>query len=239
MSAENFLHHLLVIDNDERLQDELRANLGPYGFKISALLNGKNLEAELKTLQPDIILLDVSFPQEDDFALLKRLRTLSQIPVIMLSTRNEDIDRILGLELGADDYITKPFNPRELLARLKAVLRRSLAGRKGPGGGEKSGDLISTGSITLDRSRQILRIRNRGKDLSTTEFEIIRVFMEHAGEVLSRDDILNLAFGNDYYINDRSIDVHITRLRKLLRNLGDKGNRIITVWGKGYTWVKD
>jgi len=239
MSAEKFLYHLLVIDNDARLPDELRVYLEPHGFQISALLNGENIEAELKTLRPDIILLDVIFPREDDFALLKRLRALSQVPIIMLSTRNEDIDRILGLELGADDYIVKPFNPRELLARIKAVLRRTVVEKKTEGGpgADKSTEFITTGEITLDRNRQTLRIRSRVTRLSTTEFEIIRVFMERAGEVLSRDDIINLAFGKNYHVNDRSIDVHITRLRKLLQRLGDDGVRILTVWGKGYSWV--
>ncbi|MCL1940195.1 MAG: response regulator [Desulfovibrionaceae bacterium] len=231
--------HTLVIDDDARLQDGVRDYLEPYGYKISALPGGENIEAGLKALQPDIILLDVMLPGEDGFSVLRRLRNLSQVPVIMVSARSEDIDRILGLELGADDYIAKPFNPRELLARMKAVLRRAPTekeARKEPVPDKPAG-LITTGSVTLDCTCQTLKIRDREKALSTAEFAIIRVFMEHAGEVLSRDDIINLAFGNDYHVNDRSIDVHITRLRKLLRSLGDDGVRILTVWGRGYRWI--
>ena len=239
MSAEKLPPHILVIDDDPRPQDGVRGYLEPYGYRVSTLPNGENIEAGLKTLRPDLILLDVAPPHGDSFSLLKHLRTLSQAPVIILSARNEDIDRILGLELGADDYVGKPFNPRELLARIKAVLRRVLIEEKersGPETGKPTG-IISTGSITLDRNRQILRIRNQERLLSTTEFEIIRVFMEHAGEILSREDILDLAFGSNYHVNDRSIDVHVTRLRRLLRDLGDDGVRILTVWGKGYCWI--
>jgi DNA-binding response OmpR family regulator len=239
MSAEKLPVHILVIDDDTRLQDGVRDYLEPYGYKISALPGGENIEAGLKTLQPDIILLDVMLPGEDGFSILKRLRNLSQVPVIMLSARGEDIDRILGLEMGADDYIAKPFNSRELLARIKTVLRRAPAEKEARNepGADKPAGLITTGGITLDCTRQTLKVRDREKILSTAEFAVIRAFMEHAGEVLSRDEILNLAFGNNYHVNDRSIDVHITRLRKLLRGLGDDGVRILTVWGKGYRWI--
>lgn len=239
MSAENPPVHILVIDDDTRLQDGVRDYLEPYGYKVSALFNGKNIEDGLKTLQPDIILQDVMLPGEDGFSILKRLRNLSQVPVIMLSARGEDIDRILGLELGADDYIAKPFNPRELLARIKTVLRRAPAEKEAgnEAGTDKPAGLITTGGITLDCTSQTLKVRDREKTLSTAEFAVIRAFMEHPDENLSRDEILNLAFGNSYHVNDRSIDVHITRLRKLLRGLGDDGVRILTVWGKGYRWI--
>jgi DNA-binding response OmpR family regulator len=240
MFAEKLPVHILVVDDDTRLQDGVRDYFEPYRYKISALFDGKNIEAGLKTLQPNIILLDVMLPGEDGFSILKRLRNLSQIPVIMLSARGEDVDMILGLELGADDYIAKPFNPRELLARVKTVLRRTPTQKEAlneSGADKPARSLITTDGITLDCVRQVLKVLDREKILSTAEFAIIRVFMEHAGEVLSRGDILNLAFGDDYHVNDRSIDVHITRLRKLLRDLGDDGIRILTVWGKGYRWI--
>lgn len=236
---ETPLIRILVIDDDARLRESLREFFVPHGYTVSGLADGRNVESELARLAPDVVLLDVMIPGDDGFSILRRLRAVSRVSVIMLSARGEPIDRILGLEQGADDYIAKPFDPRELLARIKAVLRRMRADREGGHDAELFKGELSTGSITLDRDRQTLRRHDREKMLSTAEFAVIQVFMRHAGKVLSREEILTLAFGSDYYVNDRSIDVHINRLRKLLRDLGDEGMRIRTVWGKGYCWVPE
>ena len=238
MTATESLIHVLVIDDDVRIQEGVREFLVPYGYTISGLLNGRTVEKDIIDLAPDIVLLDVMFPGDDGFAILRRLRAVSRVPVIMLSARGEDIDRILGLEQGADDYVAKPFNPHELLARIKAVLRRGRASQEsGAVGQELFKGTLTTGSITLDCDRQTLKRAGNEKALSTAEFAVIHAFMRHAGKALSREEILTLAFGGDYYVNDRSIDVHINRLRKILRDLGDEGMRIRTVWGKGYSWI--
>jgi len=229
--------HILAIDDDARLQEGVREFLAPSGYEVSALFDGRNIEDHIRALSPDIVLLDVMFPEDDGFSILRRIRAVSHVPVILLSARGEDFDRIFGLEQGADDYIAKPFNPQELLARIRAVLRRASEKRKGVLHAKYPKGILATGSITLDCDRQMLKLQDQSKNLSTSEFAVIYVFMRHAGKVLSRDEILSLAFGSDYYVNDRSIDVHINRLRKLLRDLGDEAMRIRTVWGRGYTWV--
>jgi len=235
------LIHILVIDDDAQLREGIKEYCSPYGHTVSTLTGGANIENKLGEISPDIVLLDVMMPGEDGFAVLRHIRAVSRVPVIMLSARGEEIDRVFGLELGADDYLSKPFSPRELLARIKAVLRRTAFASKEEhylAQGSRKGTLV-TGSIRLDCARQTLQRFDKEKNLSTAEFLLIYAFMKHAGEVLNRDEILTLAFGNDYYVNDRSVDVQINRLRKLLRAIGDTSMRIRTVWGRGYSWVQE
>lgn len=227
--------HALLVDDDARLQASARDFLEPYGCKVTARMDGRGIEEALQEVRPDIVLLDVMLPGEDGFSILRRLRAVSQIPVIMLTARGNDTDRIVGLEMGADDYIPKPFNPRELLARIKAVLRRSAAQEGGASG--QAGEL-AVGVTRLDLKRQRLHHRDSVQDLTTTEFRIVRAFMKRPDEVLSRDEIQTLAFGENYYCNDRNIDVYISRLRSTLRKLCGE-SPIHTVWGSGYRWVTE
>ena len=238
---------VLIVDDDVRLQDVVREFLENYGFEVTALGSGKGLSEALAQAAPDIVLLDVMLPGDDGFTLLRALRGYSRVPVIMLTACGDDTDRIIGLEIGADDYLPKPFNPRELLARIKAVLRRvpdpdgtgglaaegGEAGTAGPGG---SG--LTAGPYVLDGRRQRLGLGDAAVDLSTTEYRILHAFMSRPGEVLSRERVLSLVFGDDHYVCDRNIDVYISRIRALLRGLGDETQRIRTVWGSGYAWVE-
>jgi DNA-binding response OmpR family regulator len=228
--------HILFVDDDVRLQKSIQEFFTFCGYTVSSMPDGKNIEGTVQELSPDIVLLDVMFADDDGFSILRRLRTVSSVPVIILSARGEELDKILGLEQGADDYVTKPFNPQELLARVKAVLRRTSDGPKGVLNTTYPEGSLTTGEITLNCDRQTLKRLEREIKLSTAEFAVVYVLMKHAGKVLSRDEILTMAFGSDYYVSDRSIDVHINRLRKLLSNLGAGGMRIRTVWGRGYTW---
>lgn len=229
---------VLMIDDDERLQNVVREYLENYGFAVSTLPSGKGLAQALHDISPDILLLDVMMPGDDGFTILRSLRAASKIPVIMLTACGDETDRIIGLEIGADDYLAKPFNPRELLARIKAVLRRV-----SPSSGQESaktadGAILQDG-YALDERRQTLARDGESVDLSATEFRILQAFMGRPGEVLSREKLLSLAFGDDHYVCDRNIDVYISRIRGILRKLGEEGTRIRTVWGSGYSWVED
>lgn len=232
---------VLVIDDDVRLQTGIRDFLEPYSYKVVSLYSGKDAQKELDALDPDIVLLDIKLPGDDGFIILQQLRRVSRIPIIMLTALAGETDRIIGLEMGADDYLAKPFNPRELLARIKAVLRRTL---------QSSVDIIARGEpspsnarsvdvLTLDSNRQKLCRNEKELFLSTTEFRLISVFMSHPEQILSRDQILTLALGSDCCVNSRNVDVYIHRIRKMLEGLGEDASRIRTVWGYGYCWTKD
>lgn len=252
-NAEERQMRVLSVDDDERLQDVVREFLENYGYSVHTLQSGKGLAAEIERIKPDILLLDVMMPGDDGFTVLRALRESSRIPVIMLTACGEDTDRIIGLEIGADDYLSKPFNPRELLARIKAVLRRSAEWGEAAAAGSDDTErenapadgngILRRGSFALDAKRQKLtRVNGQNEslmELSTTEYRILHAFMSYAGEVLSRDRILALVFGDDHYVCDRNIDVYISRIRGILRKLGEEETRIRTVWGSGYSWVKE
>lgn len=232
---------VLVIDDDVRLQVGIRDFLESYGYEIHSLYTGRDVQQTLSELMPDIVLLDVMLPEYDGFTILQQLRRTWNLPVIMLTALGDDTDRIVGLEMGADDYLPKPFNPRELLARIKAVLRRMPPLQEEPLLFVESStvEFIELGPLSLDIKRQRLSRAGQELLLPTTAFRIIYTFMRHAGEVLSRNQLLSLAFGEDYFVNDRNIDVHISRIRTMLRSIGDSPSRIQTVWGTGYCWIKD
>lgn len=238
---------ILMVDDDERLQDVVREFLENHGFALSVLSSGRGLDQAIAVEKPDLLLLDVMLPGEDGFSLLRGLRAGSRIPVIMLTACGDETDRIVGLEIGADDYLGKPFNPRELLARIRAVLRRAHPpapeGSLNPATGDTGHpeplrtENIHLDGFILDEKRQRLTRGSAGTDLSFTEFRILHAFMSRPGEVLSREKVLSLVFGEDHYVCDRNIDVYISRIRALLRKLGEEETRIRTVWGAGYSWV--
>ena len=230
---------ILMIDDDERLQSVVREFLEGHGFTVFTLPSGKGLDTTLAAEQPDILLLDVMLPGDDGFTILRTLRAQSKIPVIMLTACGDETDRIVGLEIGADDYLGKPFNPRELLARIRAVLRRSAD--KDVTEKPKSDDdgCIRQDGFVLDEKRQKLTRGDASIDLSFTEFRILQAFMTRPGEVLSREKVLSLVFGDDHYVCDRNIDVYISRIRGILRKMGEEETRIRTVWGAGYSWVAE
>ena len=242
---------ILIVDDDERLHERVREFLEVNGYVCRGVTGGGGVLKELADSPPDIVLLDVMMPGEDGFSTLLKIRGVSKVPVIMLTARGDDADRIIGLELGADDYLAKPFNPRELLARIRAVLRRTedrdackpddeREEEQRPSAVEvayASGSL-TVGSYTLDTKRQTLSLGSSTVSLSTAEFCLLHAFLRHAGQVLGREELMVLAFGSDEHSNARSIDVHISRLRALLRDLGETGTRIRTVWGTGYCWIE-
>jgi two-component system phosphate regulon response regulator OmpR len=227
---------VLIVDDDRKLRDLLSEYLTQYGFHVSTLPDGMEILKTIQRTKPDIIILDIMMPKKDGLDVLKEIRSDLTVPVIMLTARGEDADRIVGLELGADDYLPKPFNPRELLARMRAVLRRSAE----PGLGKATSDeglILRAGGLMLDKARRMVEVDGKEAALSSTEYELLRVLMEHPNRVLSRDELMSMARGRDFMAFDRSIDVHISKLRAKVEMDPRSPKRIKTIWGTGYMFV--
>ena len=223
---------ILVIDDEKDLIELVRYNLEKEGFVVRSAQDGESgLEAARKE-SPDIILVDLMLPGIDGLDVCRSLRSdgrTARIPLIMLTAKSAEADRILGLELGADDYVTKPFSPRELIARIKAVLRRTSIPKTAP-------DVIRRGSLTIDMARRSVTCAGEPVVLTATEFRLLQYFASHSGHVFSRAQLIDGAMGRDVTVEDRTIDVHITGLRKKLGNCGDW---IETVRGFGYRFRDD
>ena len=229
-------NRVLIIDDDEKLRRLLGEYLEDHGFRTTCRADGANVLGVLSTDSPDLVILDIMLPGRDGLEVLKEIRKDHGLPVIMLTARGDDTDRIVGLELGADDYLPKPFNPRELLARMKAVLRRSV--NEDRGGGEKTQhNIINAAGISLNTAKQTAVVEGREMELSTAEFRILEVLMKNPNAVMSRDQLMTLARGRDFTAFDRSIDVHISRLRSKVEADPSAPKRIKTIWGAGYMLV--
>lgn len=228
--------HLLIIDDDVRLIELLTEYLQMNQFTVSHRLNGIHAVDNIRDLSPDIIILDYMMPEKDGLEVLKDIRHASDIPVIMLTAKGDETDRIVGLELGADDYLPKPFNPRELLARIKAVLRRQGPEQKNIP--TKDDTQICVDGLVLNTAAHTIEVNKKVIDLSTTEFNILRVFMKHPNQVLSRDQIMTMAQGKDFMAFDRSIDIHVSKLRSKIETDPASPKRIKTIWGTGYMFTE-
>jgi two-component system phosphate regulon response regulator OmpR len=227
---------VLLVDDDEKLRRLLREYLEGYEFQVHTLADGEAVMNAIRNESPEIVILDVMLPRKDGLEVLKEIRAVSRVPVIMLTAKGDEADRVVGLELGADDYLPKPFSPRELLARIKAVLRRLEPGMK-PAGEESEGLRLESGNLVLDKARQALVMEGKEVALSSTEYRVLKVLMENPNRVLSRDQIMTLAQGKDFMAFDRSIDVHISKLRAKLESDPRSPKRIKTIWGSGYMFV--
>jgi two-component system, OmpR family, phosphate regulon response regulator OmpR len=228
-------NRVLIIDDDEKLCKLLREYLKNNGFETVSASDGPAAMKALSAAAFDMVILDVMLPGKDGLEVLKEIRHDRDLPVIMLTARGEETDRIVGLELGADDYLPKPFNPRELVARMKAVMRRARHGEAG----RKEEPLINAGGVVLNRARQTVLVEGGEKELSGTEFRILEVLMRHPNTVLSRDQLMTMARGKDFEAFDRSIDVHISKLRAKVEPDPRAPTRIRTVWGEGYLFVDE
>jgi two-component system phosphate regulon response regulator OmpR len=227
---------VLIIDDDEKLRKLLREYLEGNGFKVLTLADGSDVTKTLQKESPKMVILDIMLPGKDGLEVLKEIRMDHTIPVIMLTAKGDDTDRIVGLELGADDYLPKPFNPRELLARMRAVLRRAVP--EGRDQARKKEDtVLKVGGVTLNKAKQTVLIKDKELELSSTEYKILEVLMRHPNVVFSRDQLLDLARGRDFMAFDRSIDVHISKLRAKLEPDPRSPIRIKTVWGAGYMFI--
>lgn len=228
--------HVLVVDDDREIRDLLARFLKKHGFRVTAVSDGKEMRRAIADWNIDLVILDLMLPGEDGLSLCRDLRAKSQVPVIMLTVMGEETDRIIGLEMGADDYLSKPFNPRELLARMKAVLRRA---RSGPAASEGSRRrLISFAGWNLDISLRNLRSpRGLFVDLSAGEFELLVALTEHPQRVLTRDQLLDLTHGRTEAPFDRSVDMQISRLRHKIEANPKEPELIKTVRGGGYLFA--
>jgi DNA-binding response OmpR family regulator len=219
---------LLIVDDDHELSSMLATYLTGQGYQVTVLDHGGGVDAMLAQAAPDLLILDVMLPGEDGLSIARRLS--GSLPILMLSAKGEDIDRILGLEFGADDYLAKPFNPRELLARVKALLRRV---HKPP-----QHDSLRFGEYVLDLTRRTLHKNGEPVALTSAEFALLKVLASHPGRVFTRDDLVAVASdGPDRLPFDRSIDARVARLRRKLDDASDAPRFIRTVWGTGYVFI--
>ncbi len=239
-------HRILVVDDDLRLRDLLKRYLTEQGFAADTVPDGVAMDRAFTRNRYDLVVLDVMLPNEDGFAVCRRLRgsvsAESNIPIIMLTAKGDDVDRIIGLEMGADDYIAKPFNPRELVARINAVLRRQ-APLAAPGAPSETDEIIEFGAFKLNLgTRELTKLiddKNEALGMTTGEFGLLKVLVQHARSPLSRDKLTELARGREHDTFDRAIDVQISRLRRLLGEDPSNPRYIQTVWGLGYVFVPD
>ncbi|MFQ5478187.1 MAG: response regulator [Candidatus Binatia bacterium] len=223
---------LLLIEDDTRLAEMLVQYLGENGFMVCRSEDGLGGLELSRAQRFDLIVLDVMLPDIDGFEVCRRVRAESDVPVLMLTARGDPTDRIVGLELGADDYLPKPFEPRELLARLRALLRRARPS------GSNLRPLLRFGRLEIDRDARLVRIDGEVRDLTSYQFELLCVLAENAGRVMSRDLIMDRLAGGGVTAFDRSIDVHVSRIRSAIEADPRKPRRILTVRGVGYLFAK-
>ncbi len=230
---------IMVVDDDQRMRDLLVRYLGEQGFIVRAVADGAAMDKALAKERFDLIVLDLMLPGEDGLAICRRLRSQPGGPaVIMLTAKGDEVDRIVGLEMGADDYLPKPFNPRELVARVNAVLRRKQA--SGPPGAPSSDTEVHRfGAFELNLATRTLMRDGKQVSLTTGEFSVLKVLAQNPRQPLNRDKLMELARGREYEVFDRSIDVQVSRLRKIIEDDPAHPRHIQTVWGFGYVFVPD
>jgi two-component system, OmpR family, phosphate regulon response regulator OmpR len=237
--TERSPHKVLVVDDDQRLRDLLRRYLGDNGFNVYVAENAQAMNRIWLRERFDVLVLDLMMPGEDGLSILRRLRGGNdRTPIVMLTAKGEDVDRIIGLEMGADDYLPKPFNPRELLARINAVLRRRGA-EESPGAPSSGAESVVFGDFVLDLATRTLTRSGEPITLTTGEFAVLKAFARHPRVPLSREKLMEMARGREYEAFDRSLDVQISRLRKLIEPDPAKPRFIQTVWGLGYVFIPD
>ncbi len=200
---------ILVVDDEKNIVALIRRYLGNEGFHVEEAYDGKQALEKARAINPDLIVLDIMMPEMDGLTVCKEIRKTSNVPVIILTARDDDVDKIVGLEIGADDYMTKPFNPRELVARVKAVLRRSQ-------GSMAPEQVLEVGDIRLDPLRREVTVGGKTITLRAKEFDLLSAFMRYQGVVLDRERLLSLVWGQDFYGDTRTIDVHVAWLREKL-----------------------
>ena len=228
--------NLLMIEDDVRLADMVREYLGQSGFSVHHAPDGHKGLAAVQSVVPDLVILDLMLPDMDGLEVCRRIRALpgalAHTPVLMLTAKGDPMDRIIGLEIGADDYLPKPFEPRELLARIRAVLRRRVDGAAQPG------NQLRFGSLEIDRDARTVHVGSQACDLTSYQFDLLVALAERAGRVLTRDQIMEAVRGRELDAFDRSIDVHMGRIRAAIEVDAKSPKRILTVRGVGYVFAR-
>jgi DNA-binding response OmpR family regulator len=222
---------ILMIDDDDRLAGMVSDYLGGAGFRLTLAGTARDGESWLKRESFDAIILDLMLPDADGLDLCRRLRATSDVPILMLTARGEPMDRVVGLELGADDYLGKPFEPRELQARLRAILRRR--------GRAATTDILNFGRLEIDKAARLVRLDGEERVLTSYQFALLLALAERAGRVLSREALMDLTKGEKLEAFDRSVDVHISRIRAAIEDDPKKPRRILTLRGAGYVFARD
>jgi two-component system OmpR family response regulator len=224
--------HVLVVDDDGHIREVMRFALEKAGYRVSEAQDGSRAFELLKQGAFDLVVLDIVMPEDDGLTLCRKIRAeQSRLPIILVSSRDEELDRVLGLELGADDYLTKPFSPRELAARVAAVLRRTQPPTPPAARPPSARPPLVRGAVQLDVVRHTCHVSGRELALTVTEFELLRALLESSGRVLTRAQLVELAYGAGHFISDRTVDSHVRRLRA---KLAEGATLIETVYGVGY-----
>jgi DNA-binding response OmpR family regulator len=231
---------LLMIEDDGRLASMVVEYLGLSGFKVAHASDGEAGLDQLQILQPELVILDLMMPGMDGLEVCRRIRSMqgdmARVPVIMLTAKGDPMDRIIGLEIGADDYLPKPFEPRELLARVRAVMRRR--GDNGSTGAVRESQPLRFGSLEIDRDARTVQVNGQSCELTSYQFDLLVALAERSGRVLTRDQIMEAVRGRELEAFDRSIDVHIGRIRNAIETDSKDPKRILTVRGVGYVFAK-
>lgn len=225
---------ILIADDEANIRELARMYLEKEGYRVETAVNGSQALSKIKESKPALLVLDLMMPEMDGWEVTRRVRVAGNLPILMLTARDDDIDKIVGLEMGADDYLTKPFNPRELVARVRAILRR---------GGTADFDKLSRpdrirqqGNVTVSPASREVTVSGERVNLRVKEFDLLLTLLDHVNIVLTRDQLLDLVWGYDFYGQTRTVDVHIAHLRE---KLGNSDLNIETVWGMGYKLVAE
>ncbi len=226
--------YILIVEDEKKIAHWVRTYFEQAGFQTSLAYDGPSGLQLARSQRPDLMVLDLMLPGMDGLDVCRAIRKEWELPIIMLTARAEEIDRLIGLELGADDYVVKPFSPRELVARAKAVLRRTQAGM----GGEKSGVLVHH-QLELDLDRHLCSVDERPIVLTPSEYAILETLMQHQGNPLTRAQLLDLALGDDFGGYERTIDVHVRNLRRKIESDPSQPRYILTVFGVGYKFADE
>jgi two-component system response regulator CpxR len=226
------MDRILVIDDDVELCSLVTEYLEPEGFQVEAVHDGEQGLERALTGDHLLVVLDVMLPKMNGFDVLRRMRATSRMPVLLLTARGEDVDRIVGLEIGADDYLPKPFNPRELVARIRAILRRTRATEGSPG------DVLRVGNVELNPATRTVLQDGNSVELTSVEFNLLQVLLQEAGQVVSRERLVDSVLGRKFSPFDRSIDMHVSKVRKKLGDTDGGADYIKTVRGVGYIFTR-
>ena len=224
---------ILLVEDEKTLAKALKFNLEKEGFRVEVAFDGEEALNAMSRKEPDLVILDLMLPKIDGYEVCRSIRRSSDVPIIMLTARDEDIDKILGLELGADDYMTKPFNTRELLARIRAILRRTVQQAAA------AKNFIKIGDLQIDAIKRKVTVKGREVTLTSREFNLLSLLASNPGKVYSREELLEEIWGDDYSGDVRTVDVHIRHLREKIEEFPAEPNIILTVWGAGYKFREE
>jgi DNA-binding response OmpR family regulator len=224
---------ILLVEDEKTLAKALKFNLEKEGFRVEVAFDGEEALNAMSGEEPDLVILDLMLPKIDGYEVCRSIRRSSDVPIIMLTARDEDIDKILGLELGADDYMTKPFNTRELLARIRAILRRTVQQAAA------ARSFIKVGDLQIDVIKHKVTVKGREVALTSREYNLLSLLASNPGKVYSREELLEEIWGDDYSGDVRTVDVHIRHLREKIEEFPAEPNIILTVWGAGYKFREE